>query len=168
METSIVKNEKVHSVWNLLKYTYGLVPIIAGLDKYTNVLVRWEDYLSPVVLQMVPVSGETFMHFVGIVEMVAGVIVLVNPRFGGYLVMVWLLGIAANLLSTGRYYDIAVRDLTMAIGAYCLARLTEATHQEDPLLKRDRPIRQREPSESMQPTESVRSRESLGHLETAL
>jgi uncharacterized membrane protein YphA (DoxX/SURF4 family) len=116
--------QTVQSVQTILRYTYGLVPIIAGLDKFTNLLTDWKHYLSPAISRMLPFSPGVFMSVVGVIEIIAGVLVLVRPRIGAYVVMAWLVCIALNLLMAG-YYDIAVRDLVMAVGAYCLARLSE-------------------------------------------
>lgn len=116
--------QNAQSVQKILKYTYGIVPILAGLDKFTNLLTRWEDYLSPSIIKMLPFSAGTFMHTVGIIEIVAGILVLFRPRPGGYVVMAWLTLIALTLIFGGHYFDVAVRDLAMAIGAYCLARLS--------------------------------------------
>jgi len=107
-----------------MRYTYGLVPIVAGLDKFTNLLTDWKNYIAPSVSSALPFSASTFMAIVGIVEIVAGIIVLVRPRLGGYIVMAWLVAIALNLLISGHYYDVAVRDLVMAIGAFSLAKLS--------------------------------------------
>ena len=110
----------------MLRLTYGLVPIVAGLDKFTNILVEWEQYLSPFAARILPVSPTAFMSAVGVIEIIAGALVLSRlTRFGGYLVSAWLMAIAVNLVMAG-YYDIAVRDTVMAIGAFSLARLTEA------------------------------------------
>jgi len=109
-----------------LRIGLGLGPFLAGLDKLFNFLTDWSMYLSPLATKIIPVSSDTFMRAVGVVEMVAGLIVLAGfTRFGGYLVMAWLLGIAINLVSTGAYYDLAVRDVEIAIGAFTLARLSE-------------------------------------------
>jgi len=113
--------------WWTLRLTYGLVPIVAGLDKFTNLLTDWTHYLSPLATKVVPVSPATFMHGVGIIEIVAGALVL-NPkttRFGAYLVSAWLVAIALNLVTKGAFFDVAVRDIVMAIGAFTLAKLTE-------------------------------------------
>jgi uncharacterized membrane protein YphA (DoxX/SURF4 family) len=112
--------------WWALRLSYGLVPIIAGLDKFTNLLTDWQQYLSPLAEKMLPVSGSVFMHAVGIVEIVAGLLVLSKlTRIGAYVVSAWLIAIALNLLTTGHYFDIAVRDLVMSLGAFTLAKLTE-------------------------------------------
>ena len=121
MDTTV---QNAQNVQGILKYTYGLVPVVAGLDKFTNLLTRWEDYLSPGIVKMLPFSAGTFMHIVGIIEIVAGILVLFQPRIGGYVVMAWLTLIALTLIFGGHYFDVAVRDLVMAIGAYCLAKLS--------------------------------------------
>jgi uncharacterized membrane protein YphA (DoxX/SURF4 family) len=112
--------------WWSLRLTFGLVPIVAGIDKFTHVLVDWNKYLSPVAKDILPISGSSFMMIIGVIEIVAGALVLSRfTRFGAYLVSAWLLGIAINLLTTGTYFDIAVRDTVMAISAFALAKLTE-------------------------------------------
>ena len=116
--------QNTQSVQRILHYTYGIVPIVAGLDKFTNLLTRWEDYLNPSIAKMLPFSAGTFMHIVGIIEIIAGILVLFRPRLGGYVVMAWLALIALTLIFGGHYFDVAVRDLVMAIGAYCLAKLS--------------------------------------------
>lgn len=115
------------NVRKILQYTYGIVPIVAGLDKFTNLLTRWEDYLSPFIISMLPFTAGTFMHIVGIIEIVAGILVLLRPRTGGYIVMAWLILIALTLIIGNHYFDVAVRDLVMAIGALCLAKLSVTT-----------------------------------------
>ena len=109
-----------------MRFTYGLVPIVAGLDKFSNLLTDWKKYLAPAIGDMLPFSASTFMSVVGVVEIAAGVIVLLWPRIGGFIVMAWLIGIALNLIIGGQYYDVAVRDLVMAIGAFSLVRLSPA------------------------------------------
>ena len=116
--------QNVENVQRLMRYTYGLVPIVAGLDKFTNLLTDWKNYIAPSVSSALPFSASTFMAIVGIVEIVAGIIVLIRPHLGGYIVMAWLVAIALNLLISGHYYDVAVRDLVMAIGAFSLAKLS--------------------------------------------
>jgi uncharacterized membrane protein YphA (DoxX/SURF4 family) len=123
MDTAIQQAGKVQQV---LKYTYGLVPIVAGADKFFNLLANWEDYLSPSISKLLPFSATTFMSIVGIIEIVAGILVLIRPRIGGYVVMAWLAAIALQLIIGQHYYDVAVRDLVMAIGAFSLAKLSVA------------------------------------------
>jgi hypothetical protein len=109
----------------ILRWTYGLVPIVAGADKFFHFLTDWNKYLAPVVTEMIPLSPTTFMNIVGAIEIFAGILVLVRPRLGSLIVGLWLIGIAINLLLTGQYYDIAVRDIVMAIGAFCLFTLSD-------------------------------------------
>jgi uncharacterized membrane protein YphA (DoxX/SURF4 family) len=118
--------ENARQVQQLMRYTYGLVPIVAGLDKFTNLLTDWKNYIAPSVNNALPFSASTFMAIVGVIEIFAGIIVLIRPRIGGFIVMAWLIAIALNLLISGHYYDVAVRDLVMAIGAFSLAKLSVA------------------------------------------
>jgi len=118
--------ENARQVQQLMRYTYGLVPIVAGLDKFTNLLTDWKNYIAPSVNNALPFSASTFMSIVGVIEIIAGIIVLIRPRLGGFIVMAWLIAIALNLLISGHYYDVAVRDLVMAIGAFSLAKLSVA------------------------------------------
>jgi uncharacterized membrane protein YphA (DoxX/SURF4 family) len=118
-------DRRLDSAWWALRIGLGLGPFLAGLDKFFNLLANWEMYLSPIALKVVPVSAGTFMRAVGVVEMIVGLAVLTRwTRVGAYVVMVWLLAIAANLVSTGLFFDLAVRDIEIAIGAFTLARLT--------------------------------------------
>lgn len=113
-------------VQKVLKYTYGLFPIVAGLDKFTNLLANWKNYIAPSIGNLLPFSASVFMSIVGVIEIIAGILVLVRPRSGAYIVMAWLIVIALNLLISGQYFDVAVRDLVMAVGAFSLAKLSEA------------------------------------------
>jgi hypothetical protein len=122
METK--NNSTVISVWKTLYLTYGIVPIVAGLDKFTNLLTKWEFYLHPGIASMLPFPPNTFMMIVGVIEIIAGIIVLVRPSIGGFIVSAWLVLIALTLLASGRYLDVAVRDIVMAIGAFSMARLS--------------------------------------------
>ena len=116
---------RLNASWWALRIGLGIAPIVAGIDKYFNKLVDWGMYLSPLATRFVPVSTTTFMHVVGIVEVVAGIVVLSRwTKLGSYVVMLWLVSIAANLLTTGMFYDLAVRDLELAIGAFALSQLT--------------------------------------------
>jgi len=116
-------------VANILKLTYGILPIIAGVDKFTNLLTDWEKYLHPALASILPFSPHTFMLVVGVIEIVAGLIVLARPVLGGYIVMAWLTLIALTLIASGNFLDVAVRDLVMAIGAYTMTYLVRANHQ---------------------------------------
>ena len=117
----------VESARQALKVAFGVVPFLAGLDKFFNLLADWPRYLSPAAEAILPVSAQTFMHFAGVVEMVVGIAILTRwTVIGSYVAAVWLVAIALNLVSSGHFLDVAVRDLVMAIAAYTLARLTEA------------------------------------------
>src|SRR4029079_9540593 len=106
-------------------------PFLAGLDKFFNLLTNWEMYLSPLAEKMLPFSATTFMHIVGVIEMIVGLAILTRwTRLGAYVAAVWLVCIALNLVSTGAFFDLAVRDVEIAIGAFALARLTEARAPE--------------------------------------
>jgi len=118
-------NETVRSVWTILRFTFGLVPIVAGLDKFTDLLTNWDMYLHPGIASMLPFSVHTFMQIVGVIEIIAGVLVLIKPAIGAYVVMAWLIAIALTLLASGKYLDVAVRDLVMSISALSLARLSK-------------------------------------------
>jgi len=124
MEAAISKPANLATTWSILRFTFGLVPIVAGLDKFTNILVNWELYLSPTVLNIIPFSGSVFIGIVGVIEIAAGILVFVRPRAGGFLVMSWLICIALTLIISGQHLDVAVRDLVMAIGALTFANLT--------------------------------------------
>lgn len=118
-------DRRLNIAWWVLRIGVGVGPIIAGVDKYFNKLTDWGMYLSPLATKAVPVSTATFMHGVGIIEVIAGLIVLSKwTKIGSYIVMAWLLGIAVNLLTTGMFYDLAVRDVEIAIGAFALSQLT--------------------------------------------
>jgi len=120
-------SDNLKTAWWALRIALGLGPILAGLDKYFNKLADWQMYLSPVATKVVPVTPATFMHIVGIIEIIAGIIVLTRwTKFGAYLVMAWLLAIAINLVTTGMFYDLAVRDIEIAVGAFALTQITAA------------------------------------------
>ncbi|WP_163517815.1 DoxX family membrane protein [Gelidibacter japonicus] len=115
----------VQLVKNILKYTFGLVPIVAGLDKFTNILTDWTQYLSDGLADMLPFEPSVFMMIIGVIEIVAGILVFTKTKFGAYLVSVWLVLIDLTLLFSGTYLDVAVRDIVMAIAAFSLAKLSD-------------------------------------------
>jgi uncharacterized membrane protein YphA (DoxX/SURF4 family) len=120
-------NKYLDSAWWALRIGLGVGPFLAGLDKFFNLLTNWEMYLSPMAQRMLPFSATTFMHIVGIIEMIVGLAILTRwTRLGSYVAAGWLVAIAVNLVTTGMFFDLAVRDLEIAIGAFTLARLTEA------------------------------------------
>jgi uncharacterized membrane protein YphA (DoxX/SURF4 family) len=119
----LADSNRYSSIYVPLRLTYGLVPIVAGADKFFNLLTNWQKYLPDAVAAMLPVSPSQFMMIVGIIEIVAGLAVLTKfTRLFSYVVMIWLLLIAVNLI-IGHQYDIAVRDIVMAIGAYTLGQV---------------------------------------------
>ena len=124
-------DSRLNAGWWALRLGVGLGPIIAGVDKYFNKLTDWGMYLSPLVTKVVPVSATTFMHVVGVIEVIAGLVVLSRwTKIGSYIVMLWLLGIAVNLLTTGMFYDLAIRDVEIAVGAFALSQLTAVREAE--------------------------------------
>ena len=115
-----MNDHSLDSVYVPLKITYGLVPLLAGLDKFVGLLADWEHYLAPWFVSMLPFSAKTFMMIVGVIEMTVGLAILTKlARLGAYVAMGWLVLIAVNLLLAGMP-DVAVRDLAMAVGAYSL------------------------------------------------
>jgi hypothetical protein len=116
-------SDLVSSIYRPLWLTYGLVPLIAGLDKFFNLLTDWPRYLSPQAIDLLPIAPQEFMYIVGVVEMIVGLMVLTWwPKVGAWIASVWLLAIAVNLVALGAY-DIAVRDVAMSVGAMTLARV---------------------------------------------
>src|SRR3954451_11256876 len=109
--------------FTLLRIAFTVAPIAFGLDKFFNVMVDWPIYLAPWINDLMPGTASQFMHVVGVVEIVAGIAVAVRPRYGAYLVAGWLAGIIVNLLTLSGYYDIALRDFGLMLGALTLARL---------------------------------------------
>lgn len=125
METKDI-HELLKPIFNLLKYAFIILPMAAGLDKFTNILTNWEHYLNPKLALMLPMPASTFMMVVGVIEIIAGIIVLIRAEIGGYIVAAWLTAIAFTLLTGFIYLDVAVRDLVMAIAALSMARMARA------------------------------------------
>jgi hypothetical protein len=115
-----------HQAFLLLRTVFTVAPVLFGLDKFFGLLTDWEGYLAPQIDALVPGSAHQAMLAVGVVEILAGVLVAVLPRVGGYVVAAWLAGIILNLLLTGGFYDIALRDFGLLAGALALARLAAA------------------------------------------
>jgi uncharacterized membrane protein YphA (DoxX/SURF4 family) len=109
--------------YTLLRIGFAVLPIVFGIDKFANVLVDWEKYLAPWINDIVPGSATSAMYAVGVVEILAGLAVLLKPRYGAYLVAAWLGGIVVNLLTFSGYYDIALRDFGLMLAALTIARL---------------------------------------------
>jgi len=120
-------DSRLDQAWWALRIGLGVGPFLAGLDKYFNLLANWPAYMSPLALKVLPFSAQTFMHIVGVIEMIVGLAILTKwTRLGSYVASVWLLAIAINLVSTGMFFDVAVRDVEIALAAFVLARLTES------------------------------------------
>ncbi|HEX2832606.1 MAG TPA: hypothetical protein VHW00_06305 [Thermoanaerobaculia bacterium] len=120
-------NPQLELPFRALRIGLGAGAFLAGLDKFFNLLTQWESYLSPLVTNLIPLTPATFMRIVGVIEMIAGLVVLAGlTRLGGYVIAAWLVLIALSLVTTGRFFDVAVRDVEMAIAAFTLARLSEA------------------------------------------
>ena len=107
----------------LLRTVFIVAPIAFGLDKFTNILTDWPSYLAPWINNIVPGNATQAMYAVGVIEIVAGILVAVAPRFGAYVVALWLAGIIVNLLTLHDYYDVALRDFGLLVGALALGRL---------------------------------------------
>lgn len=129
MESTALKSS-VSPIFNLLKITFTVVPIVAGIDKFFNILCDWTHYINPMLLDMLPFSAATFMMIVGVIEIAAGILVFVKPKIGGLLVSVWLTLIALSLLIGWNFADVAVRDLVMAISAFSMSRLALIVNQK--------------------------------------
>ncbi len=122
-----MKDKHIEPAYWALRIVFGVVPIVAGFDKFTNLLANWEGYLSPFAARLLPFGPATFMHAVGIIEIIVGIGVLSGyARVFGWIAAAWLLAIALNLLTTGRFLDVAARDVALAVSAYALARLAPA------------------------------------------
>lgn len=119
-------DRKADLAWRLLRWGFALAPFLAGLDKFTNLITNWSMYLSPLAERLLPVDTATFMKAVGVIEMTVGILMLTrHTRLAAYAAAAWLLLIAVNLLTTGAFYDLAVRDAELALAAFALAKLTE-------------------------------------------
>ncbi len=112
-----------HHAFTMLRVAFAVAPIAFGLDKFFNVLVDWPLYLAPWINDLMPGSGQEFMYVVGAVEIVAGILVAVRPRYGAPLVAAWLVGIIVTLLTIPGFYDVALRDFGLLLGALALTRL---------------------------------------------
>jgi len=123
-------DSRLDQAWWILRIGLGLAAFLAGLDKFFNILTDWTRYLSPTAVKLLPFSATAFMHIVGIIEMIVGIAILTRAtRWAAYVAAVWLALIAVNLVITGTYFDVAVRDVEMALAAFVLARLTEVRQE---------------------------------------
>ncbi|HEY3728160.1 MAG TPA: hypothetical protein VGL51_13350 [Solirubrobacteraceae bacterium] len=127
----LVKRDPAYQAFLLLRVGFTALPIIMGLDKFSNTLVDWERYLAPWIHHLSPLSATGTMHVVGAIEIVAGLAVAIKPRYAAYVVAAWLAGIITNLLSYSGYYDVALRDFGLMLSALTLGRL--ASRYDPPL-----------------------------------
>jgi uncharacterized membrane protein YphA (DoxX/SURF4 family) len=123
VSTDALRGDPAYQAYTLLRIGLTVAPIAFGLDKFFNVMVNWETYLAPWVNRLMPGTAHQFMYVVGVVEIAAGLLVAVRPRYGAYLVAAWLAGIITNLLTYSGYYDVALRDFGLLLAALTLARL---------------------------------------------
>jgi hypothetical protein len=125
-------DSRLNAPWVALRFGIGLMALLAGLDKFFNLLTDWSHYVSPVAAQALPFSTHTFMGIVGVIEFAVGAAILTGwTRLGAYVASAWLLAVAANLMLAG-FFDVAVRDVVLAFAAFTLARLAEV-QQESPV-----------------------------------
>ena len=136
------KEQVVASVWRTLRWTFGLIPIAAGADKFFNLLTQWPKYVSPAMAHLSPLSPQHLMYVAGLIEIVAGLAILFSPwtRTFAFVVGAWLVCIALNLLAGG-YYDVAVRDIAMAIAAFSFGRLSAVVVRHGVTAERLVPVR---------------------------
>jgi hypothetical protein len=120
-------HDPAEQAFMMLRSVFTIAPIVFGLDKFAGILTDWEKYLAPWINNLVPGTAHQAMLAVGVVEVVAGVLVAVRPAIGGYVVALWLAGIIVDLLTLGGYYDVALRDFGLLVGALALARLSVRT-----------------------------------------
>ena len=118
-----LRTDPAFQAFMLLRIAFTVAPILFGLDKFFNVMVDWEQYLAPWINDLSPLSATHTMYVVGVIEIVAGLAVAIKPRYAAYIVAAWLAGIIINLLTYSGYYDVALRDFGLLLGALTLARL---------------------------------------------
>ena len=122
--TPLFKREAGWQVFMMLRTVFIVAPLLFGIDKFFNLMVKWPVYLAPIVTDIIPVTAQQFMYVVGVIEIVAAVCVFLFPRFGSVLVAAWLAGIILNLLILGSGYDVALRDFGLMVAALALFRLS--------------------------------------------
>ena len=132
-KSTVLRSDPAAQAFMLLRIAFTVAPILFGIDKFAEVMISdWPKYLAPAFNDILPGSAEDAMHIVGVVEIAAGVVVALSPRFGGVLVAGWLAGIITSLLIVGGYADIALRDFGLLLGALRLARLAGAYTGREP------------------------------------
>ena len=125
MSRDAVAATPARQAYQILYFAFVAAPVIAGLDKFFHLLVNWDQYLAPWIASLSPISGHNLMLLVGVIEIIAGLIVAVRPKIGALIVFAWLWAIIINLLTYPGYYDIALRDFGLSLGALALARLSK-------------------------------------------
>jgi hypothetical protein len=143
-----VPRSPLYQAYQILHFGFCALPVVAGLDKFANLLTRWSDYLAPQVATFVqtntPFTPEQLMMAIGVVEIIAGLVVAIRPRVGGIIVGLWLGAVIANLILGMHYFDVALRDFGLMLGAFSLARLAShfqhAHKQENVVVHEDRGI----------------------------
>jgi len=118
-------SDRSYQAYQILHIGFIVAPTIAGLDKFFHLLTNWDQYLAPAIARVLPMGAHPFMLAVGAIEIAAGLLVALKPRIGAYVVAVWLAGIILNLLILGRFFDVALRDVGLLLGALALGRLSE-------------------------------------------
>ena len=126
-KATTTRGDPARQAFLLLRTVFTLAPIVFGLDKFTNILADWTVYLAPQATALVPLPAQTLMYVVGVVEIIAGIAVAVRPQFGSLLVAAWLGGIILNLLLLGAFFDVALRDFGLLVGALALNKLSRRT-----------------------------------------
>ncbi len=119
------RNDPGYQAFFLLRTVFTIAPILFGLDKFTNIMTDWSGYLAPWINNIVPGTADQAMYAVGVIEIIAGIVVAVAPRIGGYVLVAWLAGIIINLLTLSGFYDVALRDFGLLVASLALARLAQ-------------------------------------------
>jgi hypothetical protein len=123
-ETVSLSSSPTYQAYQILHVAFVVAPVVAGLDKFFHLLVNWDMYLAPRIASLSPIGTHQLMLVIGVIEIIAGILVAIKPRIGAYVVAAWLLGIVINLLLVPGFYDIALRDFGLSLGAFALARLS--------------------------------------------
>jgi hypothetical protein len=118
------RTDPAYGAFLLLRVGFTVLPILMGLDKFANLMTNWEHYLAPWIVNLLPFSAHTAMLVVGVIEVIAGVLVALKPRYAAYIVALWLAGIIINLLTYSGFYDVALRDFGLLLAALALAWLS--------------------------------------------
>lgn len=122
---TVERNTPSHQAYQILHLGFTAAPILAGIDKFFHLLCNWDQYLAPWIAAISPIGGHSLMLVAGAIEAAAGILVAVRPRLGAPIVGLWLCLIIVNLLTMGGYFDVALRDLGLALGAFALWRLAQ-------------------------------------------